>query len=37
MAGETLVVEGMNIVSKAFEQGCEPEGEVLVQLDIHLM
>jgi hypothetical protein len=37
MPGETLVVEGMNIVSKVFQQGCEPEGKVLVQLDIHLM
>src|SRR5215468_7968992 len=37
MADEPLFMYGMNVVTEAFQLGCKPEGEILVQLDFHRM
>jgi len=37
MADKMLIVNGMYIVTEAFQSNCKAEGEILVQLDSHRM
>jgi hypothetical protein len=36
-ANELLIVHGMNVMTDISQHGCEPDREVLAQLDLHRM
>src|ERR1700733_7040787 len=35
MSGERLLVDSVHIVTDVIQQDCKPNGEILVQLDLH--